>query len=191
MAIAYASRSAALQHALANALTIGNFAAGVTATLLRRHSPTRRATWILVGAACDSLDGTFARRAGRATEAGARADGFADVITCGIAPAVLLQRVAERSESGLVRAAPSIYLAGIAFRVVKNGFPARTSHLNEGLPVTGAGIVVAVGAQFRLSERGMAYLTAATVAAMLSRVTVPSGEAIIRRRHVRAQGYRV
>jgi CDP-diacylglycerol--serine O-phosphatidyltransferase len=191
MALAYASRSAALQHVLANTLTLGNFAAGVNATLLRHHSPRRRATWILFGAACDSFDGTFARRAGHATEAGARADGFADVVTCGIAPAVLLQRLAERSESSLVRAAPSIYLAGIAYRVVKNGFPTRVSHLNEGLPVTGAGIVVAVGAQLRLSQRGMAYLTVATVAAMLSRITVPSGEAIIRRRHVRAQGYRV
>jgi phosphatidylserine synthase len=137
------------------------------------------------------VDGTFARRAGHATEAGARADGFADVITCGIAPTVLLARLAERSESRLVRTAPRLYLAGIAFRVVKNGFPARISHLNEGLPVTGAGLVVAAGAQLRLSNRGMAYLTVATVAAMLSRVTVPSGEAIIRRRHVRANDYRV
>jgi len=188
----YESTSAMLQHTFANMLTCGNLAAGVAATLMQRDGRgVRRSTLILLGATCDSFDGTFARRAGHATVPGARADGFADVITCGVAPTVLLSRLAEGADSRLVRLAPHLYMAGIAYRVVKNGFPARTSHINEGLPVTGAGIAIAVGAQLRLPPRAVGYLTVAAVAAMLSRVRVPSGEALVRPQHVRANGYRV
>jgi phosphatidylserine synthase len=181
-----------LQHALANVLTCGNLAAGVAAILMRRESrDMRRSTLILVGAACDSFDGTFARRAGHATVQGARADGFADVVTCGIAPTVLLARLPGAADSRLVRLAPYLYMGGIAYRVIKNGFPARTSHINEGLPVTGAGIAIAVGAQLRLSPRAIGYLTVGVVAAMLSRVPILSGEALVRRRQARANGYRI
>jgi phosphatidylserine synthase len=181
-----------LQHTFANALTCGNLAAGLAATLMKRDKKgMRRSTLILLGAACDTFDGTFARRAGHATAPGARADGFADVVTCGIAPAVLLARLREGTDSRLVQLAPHLYMAGIAYRVVKNGFPARTSHINEGLPVTGAGIAIAVGAQLRLPPRAVGYLTVAVVAAMLSRLPIPSGEALVRPRHARANGYRI
>jgi phosphatidylserine synthase len=188
----YASTASRLQHALANALTCGNLAAGVTATLVKRDGHgVRRSTLILLGATCDTFDGTFARRAGHATEPGARADGFADVVTCGIAPAVLLARRGEGNDSRLVRLAPHFYMAGIAYRVVKNGFPTRTSHLNEGLPVTGAGIAIALGAQLRLPARAMGYLTVVVVAAMLSRLPVLSGQALVRRQQLRADDYRI
>jgi phosphatidylserine synthase len=188
----YKSTRAVLQHTFANALTCGNLAAGVAATLMKRDGQrVRRSTLILLGATCDTFDGTFARRAGHATVPGARADGFADVVTCGVAPTVLLARLAEGADSRLVRLAPYLYMGGIAFRVIKNGFPARTSHINEGLPVTGAGIAIAVAAQLRLPPRTMGHLTVAIVAAMLSRISIPSGEALVRPRHVRANGYRV
>jgi phosphatidylserine synthase len=188
----YTSTDAMLQHMFANALTCGNLAAGVAATLMKRDGRgVRRSKLILLGATCDVFDGTFARRAGHATAPGARADGFADVVTCGVAPTVLLARLPEGSDNRLVRLAPHLYMAGIAYRVVKNGFPARTSHINEGLPVTGAGIAVAVGAQLRLPPRAMGYLTVAVVAAMLSRIPVLSGEALVRPRRLRANGYRV
>lgn len=192
MSPVYASNTARLQHAFANALTCGNLAAGVTAMLMKDDGKRlRRSTLILLGVACDSFDGTFARRSGHPTLLGARADGFSDVVTCGIAPSLLLEQLSEGSGDPLVRAAPRIYMAAIAFRVVKNGFPARTSHINEGLPVTGGGIAVALGAQVRMPPRAMSWLTLATAAAMLSRRPVVSGEALIRWRRARANGYRL
>jgi CDP-diacylglycerol--serine O-phosphatidyltransferase len=173
-------RASRLQHVLANVLTSCNFAAGTTAVFLR-GSERRRSELILVGALCDMLDGPLARRSGRLTDLGARADGISDVITCGVAPAVLLGGAAPDRPSQLERFAPRLYVAAIAWRVVKYGFPPRTSHVFTGMPVTGAGVIMALGFQLRLPPRAMSYLALAVVAAMLSRIPVVSGEAMLRR----------
>jgi phosphatidylserine synthase len=82
-------------------------------------------------------------------------------------------------------------LAAIAWRVSKYGFDPRTSHVFRGLPVTGAGVVVGTGLLLRLPPRVMTSLTLALVAAMVSPLPVLSGEAMVRRRALRATGYRV
>jgi phosphatidylserine synthase len=84
-----------------------------------------------------------------------------------------------------------LYVAAIAWRVARYGFEPRTSHVFSGLPVTGAGVVMALGMQLRLPPRAMTFLALVIVAAMLSRLPVLSGEAMIRRRYLRANGYRV
>jgi phosphatidylserine synthase len=123
----------------------------------------------------------LARRSGHLTDEGARADGICDVVTCGIAPAVLLGSIAPSRPNAIERLAPRLYVAAIAWRVVKYGFPPRESHVFSGMPVTGAGATMAIGFQLRLPPRAMSYLTLAVVGTMLSRVPVLSGEAILRR----------
>jgi len=177
---------------LANTLTCCNLAAGLGAIFLtgdRRR--TRRAALILLGAGFDALDGPMARLSGNPTDLGARGDGISDVVTCGIAPAVLVAEQCRALDGRVARLAPPLYIAAIAWRVARYGFEPRTSHVFSGLPVTGAGVVMAVGVHLRLAPRAMTYLTLATVAAMLSRLPVLSGEAMIRRRALRADGYRV
>lgn len=176
----FPDRASTLQHVLANVLTSCNLAAGTTAVFLR-GSGRPRSTLILLGALCDSLDGPLARRSGHLTDVGARADGISDVITCGIAPAVLLGSAVAARPSPLERFAPRLYVAAIAWRVVKYGFPPRTSHVFTGMPVTGAGVIMAIGFQLRLPPRAISYLALALVAAMLSRIPILSGEAIVRR----------
>ncbi len=165
---------------LANVLTCCNLLAGTAAVFL---PGSRRAgsTLILVGALCDSLDGPLARRSGQLTDEGARADGICDVVTCGIAPAVLLASAASTRPSAVDRLAPGVYVAAIAWRVVKYGFPPRTSHVFTGMPVTGAGVTMAIGLQLPLAPRARTYLALGVAAMMLSRLPILSGEAIVRR----------
>lgn len=181
-----------MQHVLADALTCCNLAAGLSATFMEGEGrQVRRSMLILVGATCDALDGPLARRSGNPTDLGARGDGVSDVISCGVAPALLLAEQSRRRSGRLAGLAPRLYLAAIAWRVARHGFEPRTSHVFSGLPVTGAGVVVAIGLLLRLPPRVMTHLTFAVVAAMLSRLPVLSGEAMIRRRDLRANGYRV
>lgn len=176
------------RHVLANVLTICNLAAGTGAVFARGERRVRSGL-ILLGALCDSLDGPLARRSGHLTDEGARADGICDVVTCGIAPAVLLGSLAPPCPSTIDRMAPRLYIAAIVWRVVKYGFPPRESHVFTGMPVTGAGVTMAVGFQLHLPPRAMSYLTWAVVGTMLSRVPVLSGEAMLRR-NVRQEALR-
>jgi CDP-diacylglycerol--serine O-phosphatidyltransferase len=153
-----------------------------------RGNPRVPSGLILLGALFDSLDGPLARRSGHLTDEGARADGISDVVTCGIAPAVLLGTLAPPDPKAVDRLAPRLYVAAIAWRVVKYGFPPRESHVFTGMPVTGAGVAMAVGFQLGLPPRAMSYLALGAVGAMLSRVPVLSGEAMLRR-GVRTEGF--
>jgi len=168
------------QHVLADTLTFCNLAAG-TAAILLPGRPVRRSALILAGALCDTLDGPLARRSGNPTEFGAAADGISDLITCGVAPAALLATCSAPRRTTLSRIAPGIYLAAAAWRLARYGIGPRTSHVFRGLPVTGAGVAVAVGCQARLPPRALTYLALGLGAAMVSRMRVLSGEALVRR----------
>ena len=172
---------ARFQYVLANALTLANLTSGTAAILLPGEKrAVRRSTLILVGALCDSVDGSLARNSGRPTEFGAAADGVSDVITCGVAPAVVLARNGQIT-TRLSRIAPGFYLVAAAWRVAKYGIGPRRSHVFRGLPITGAGVIFAAGCQLRLPPRALTLLAVALGVAMLSPIRVLSGEALIRR----------
>lgn len=178
--MAVANRVARRQYILANIFTACNLAAGAGA-VFSREDRRFRSRLILLGALCDAIDGPLARRSGHLTDKGARADGISDVVTCGIAPAVLLASFTPARPNPMDRLAPRLYVAAIAWRVVKYGFPPRESHVFTGMPVTGAGVAMAIGFQLRMPSRAMSYLAIAIVGMMLSKVPVMSGEAMVRR----------
>jgi CDP-diacylglycerol--serine O-phosphatidyltransferase len=172
--------SAKIQHVLANVLTCGNLAFGIASTLLPGEERTIHcSTLILAGAVCDALDGPLARRSGNPTEFGAAADNISDVITCGVAPAVVLAR-SGATETRLSKIAPGLYIAANAWRVARNGIGPRRSHVFRGLPITGAGVLFALGCQLKMPPRALPYWAVALAGAMFSRVRVLSGEALIR-----------
>ncbi len=171
-----------MQHVLADSLTAGNLACGIAATLLPGEGqPVRRSALILTGAVFDTLDGPLARTSGNPTDLGAAADSISDVVTCGVAPAALLVSCRPVTDSPLLRAAPGLYMAAAAWRLMRFGIGHRTSHVFRGLPVTGAGIGLAVGYQLRLPPRALSCLALALAAAMVSPISVLSGEALVRR----------
>lgn len=159
-----------------------NLACGIVATLLPGEGrPIRRSALILAGAIFDTLDGPLARRSGNPTDLGAAADSISDVVTCGVAPAALLVTCRPVADSALLRAAPGLYMAAAAWRLARYGLGHRTSHVFRGLPVTGAGVGVALGYQLRLPPRALGRLTLALAVGMVSPVRVRSGEALVRR----------
>jgi phosphatidylserine synthase len=170
-----------LQHVLANALTCGNLASGIAATLLPGIGrPVRRSTLILARALCDTLDGPLARRSGNPTEFGAAADGISDVICCGVAPAALLSSIDSLRRTPLSSLAPG-FMAAAGWRLARYGIGPRTSHVFRGLPVTGAGILFAIACEARLPPRALSYIAIALGVAMVSPIRVLSGEALVRR----------
>mgnify|MGYP000875011750 CR=1 FL=1 len=176
------SLMATAQHLLANTFTAANLACGIAATLLPGEGePVRRSALILAGAVFDTLDGPMARRSGNPTDLGAAADSVSDVVTCGVAPAALLVSCRPASKSPLLRAAPGLYLTAAAWRLIRFGLGHRTSHVFCGLPVTGAGIGIAVGYQLRLPPRALSLLALVLAAAMVSPIRVLSGQALVRR----------
>lgn len=140
----------------------------------------RGSTLILAGIFCDSWDGTIARRSGNDTVPGAAADAISDIVTCGIAPAVLLASWPPTHRTRLTRIAPGCYLAAIAWRTARYGIGPRKSHSFVGLPMGGAGLIFALACQARLPRWTMDYLTVALCVAMMSRIRVLSVEALIR-----------
>ncbi len=140
----------------------------------------RRSTLILIGGVCDALDGPLARRSGAPSNTGAAADGIADFISFGVAPAVLVAQ-SDRMGRPMWALAPGVYMAGAAWRIARYGIGTRTSHVFRGLPLTGAGLLLAAGCQARLPSRVLASLAAALGVAMVSPIRVLSGEALVRR----------
>jgi phosphatidylserine synthase len=168
------------RQAAANLLTCCNFASGITAIFLPRGTPpTRRSLFILLGALCDSLDGSLARDSGRPTRLGAWADGVSDAVTCGVAPAVILITSDESCPPRDATAAAGVYLGAIAWRNWRYGIEPRTSHVFRGLPVTGAGVMFALACQARMSHRALSRWALGLGIAMVSPTQVLSGEALL------------
>lgn len=168
-------------HVLADTRTTCNLASGITAILISDEGPpVRRSRLLLLGALCDSVDGTFARRSGNPTERGATGDHIADFVTFGIAPGVILAGYGPAQEKSLSRVAAGLFIAAAACRKVRYGTGPRTSHAFQGLPDMGAGLIFALGRQVKLSPRRLAYLTLGLAMAMVSPIRVLSGEGILR-----------
>jgi phosphatidylserine synthase len=169
--------------AVANGLTACNLVCGIAATLCTADGRQgRRAALILLGGFFDALDGPLARSSGAPTEFGAAADGVADFISGGMAPALLLANYSPTRRTPWAKIAPGFYLAAAAWRLARRGMKPRTSQVFSGLPIIGAGMLMAAGSQIRLPHRVMTYLATALGLAMASDVRLLSIEALIRGR---------
>lgn len=75
-------------------LTAGNLASGITAILLAVNGELfYGAVMIFVAMACDMLDGKVARMTGQEGAFGAELDSLSDVVSFGVAPAILAHRL--------------------------------------------------------------------------------------------------
>jgi CDP-diacylglycerol--serine O-phosphatidyltransferase len=76
---------------LPSLFTVGNMLCGFAAVLYAIHGQLERACWlILLAALLDGLDGRIARLTSSSSEFGREYDSLADVVSFGIAPAVLV-----------------------------------------------------------------------------------------------------
>ena len=114
-----------------------------------------RAAWvILLGMLCDTLDGRVARMTGAASAFGAELDSLADMITFGVAPALLAKSVAQDTFAELhpkfATLLAMFYVLGASLRLARYNVesnrvsaPGHVTKVFRGLPSPGAAGVVA------------------------------------------------
>lgn len=101
-------------------LTAGNALLGIAAMVLIVHGHYQLAMFaILLGAVFDGMDGWAARRFGVASTIGASADMISDMISFGIAPALI---VAQAGSSHWSVVGGILYLLAIVYRLVRFRF---------------------------------------------------------------------
>jgi CDP-diacylglycerol--serine O-phosphatidyltransferase len=114
-----------------------------------------RAAWVIfLGMLCDTLDGRVARLTGAASAFGAELDSLADMITFGVAPALLAKSVAQDTFAQLhpkfATLLAMFYVLGASLRLARYNVesnrvsaPGHVTKVFRGLPSPGAAGVVA------------------------------------------------
>jgi CDP-diacylglycerol--serine O-phosphatidyltransferase len=153
-------------------VTLGNVLAGFLAISYVADawgqpagSAAREALWvkaawmIFLGMVCDALDGRVARLTGAASAFGAELDSLADMITFGVAPAVLAKSVVQASfptvPGKVATVLALVYVLGAALRLARYNVesnrvsePGHVTRTFRGLPSPGAAGVLASLALF-------------------------------------------
>jgi CDP-diacylglycerol--serine O-phosphatidyltransferase len=148
-------------------VTLGNVLAGLLAISYvvdawgqPADSAARSALWtkaawvIFIGMFCDALDGKVARLTGSASAFGAELDSLADVVTFGVAPALLAKTVVLDHltwvNPRLAQALAAVYVLGAALRLARYNVesqrivaPGHVTRVFRGLPSPGAAGVLA------------------------------------------------
>lgn len=181
-----------------SAFTIGNLFFGFWSIISAFNGNFRQAGWFIVYAGIlDSLDGRVARRMGTGSRFGAELDSLVDIVSFGVAPALLIYFL-EFSTAGrfgwvvcfLYVVAAALRLA--RFNVLSHGKP--TPGWFTGLPSPAAGMTMATYYAFSqtswyrtsveymdLQHQGLVVLLLLTAALMVSKVQYPRGGVNIRK----------
>ena len=128
------------------AATLANLAAGVTACAFAvRGHPEAGALLLLVAVLLDSLDGALARTFEATSAFGAELDSLADVVSFGVAPAVLAGSMLPEDMSTAGWMLLLTFPLCAAWRMARFNVIARDADHGEfaGLPSTGAGAAAA------------------------------------------------
>ncbi len=148
-----------------SAFTLGNLFFGFWSIISAFNGNFRQAGWfILYAAILDSLDGKVARRMGTGSRFGAELDSLVDIVSFGVAPALLIYFL-EFSTAGrfgwivcfIFVVAAALRLA--RFNVLAHGKP--QTRWFRGLPSPAAGTTLAMFYSFSQTEwhaRSLAYL---------------------------------
>lgn len=175
-----------------SAFTIGNLFFGFWSIISAFNGNFRQAGWFIVYAGIlDSLDGRVARRMGTGSRFGAELDSLVDIVSFGVAPALLIYFL-EFSTAGrfgwivcfLYVMAAALRLA--RFNVLSHGKP--TPGWFTGMPSPAAGMTLATYYAFSqtqwyrasvaymdLQHQGLVVLVLLTAALMVSKVQYPRG----------------
>jgi CDP-diacylglycerol--serine O-phosphatidyltransferase len=83
-----------LLRGIPNALTLANLTCGLFSLILAINGLHRfSALFIFLAAACDFFDGRVARMLGYTSDIGAQLDSLADIVSFGVAPAILAHTI--------------------------------------------------------------------------------------------------
>lgn len=131
---------------LPSIFTLGNLLCGFLAVInVIEGSLTHAAWWIIIAAIFDALDGKIARLTGCASEFGIELDSLADVISFGIAPAVLFHSYAFVGTGNLGYFLAFCFVASGTIRLARFNVTA-TKHKKSyftGMPIPAAASILA------------------------------------------------
>jgi CDP-diacylglycerol--serine O-phosphatidyltransferase len=175
---------------LPSAFTLGNLFFGIWAMVRAAQGNFRWAGWFIVFAGvADMLDGRMARLSHTGTRFGAELDSLVDVISFGVAPAMLMYFL-EFAEAGkFAWVICFIYVSAVAIRLARYNITAAGSDKPgwfTGLPSPAAGMTLATYYAFSqtqwyqrslayldLQREGLTFLMLALSAVMISAVKYP------------------
>ena len=135
-----------LKH-IPNLLTLFNITLGLLAILIiiqpsHPHKTLIIPALILMGGIVDFFDGFLARRLGATSAMGKQLDSFADIITFGIAPILLLNYISYSPRAILIVSSLA-YILAAAYRLARFNLRDFSNHF-QGLPITAAGLILAL-----------------------------------------------
>ncbi len=175
-----------------SAFTLGNLFFGFWAIVQAFNGNFRQAGWFIVFAGIlDSLDGRVARRMGTGSRFGAELDSLVDVISFGVAPALLIYFLEFSTAGRYGWIVCFLYLVAVAlrlarFNVLSHGKP--TPGWFIGLPSPAAGMTLATYYAFSqtkwyrmsvahldLEHQGLVVLLLLLSVLMVSKVMYPRG----------------
>ena len=130
---------------LPSLFTLGNLLCGFLAiNNVVDGSYASAAWWIIIAGIFDALDGKVARLFGSSSEFGIEFDSIADVISFGVAPAVLIYQYALNEGGGIGQFLAFCFMAAGAIRLARFNLKATTGKKTHftGMPIpSGAGIL--------------------------------------------------
>ena len=126
-----------LKRQIPNIITLGNLTCGVVACYMASQGFLwQAAVYIIAGIFLDFFDGLAARLLGVASPVGKELDSLADVVTSGVAPALILFEAIPEDPTWLYILSLGAFLmpAFAAYRLAKFNLDTRQSHSFLGLP---------------------------------------------------------
>lgn len=136
--------------AIPSLLTIANLVLGVIAMLLSVQGYSGNAALLVViGMGLDGLDGRIARMLGAESAFGRELDSLSDVITFGVAPALIMFEVVLQNLgfAGFILAA--LFPVCGALRLARFNVQQKSTNYFVGLPITAAGGILATMALYK------------------------------------------
>lgn len=135
-----------LRALLPSAFTVGNIVCGLMAITSALNGRLVESAWlILLGSVLDGLDGTIARAVGAHTHFGREFDSFADFVTFGVAPVVMLFGALAEAFDFWAWLIGGVYLIAGAFRLTRHNLTYDPDRIGRylGLPITSSGMTLA------------------------------------------------
>jgi len=164
-----------------NMITSGNMLCGMLSLVLAFHGHFVPASWLIfIAVVFDFMDGKMARKLGGSSSFGMELDSLADVVSFGVAPAMIMYSVYLKGFFGVTGAIVAAFFALCgALRLARFN----VHHVDgsfQGLPIPAAGhfVVSFVVAGVYLPPAVMAVIVAATGFLMISNVSFSNLKAL-------------
>lgn len=124
-------------------ITIGNFVSGLSSILLAFRGYLFLAIiFVVIGAILDSLDGMAARKLNAVSLFGKELDSLADIITFGVAPAIITYSIVFHDAPLLGLPSTLLFPVCGALRLARFNIQSENQDYFTGLPITAAGTML-------------------------------------------------